>query len=55
MIEEYISLVKKYFWSLFGVVGIVSFWAGIWEGIAGLPYIVNPLISLIVGITLLLF
>jgi len=46
--------IKKYFWSLFGVVGIVAFWAGIWDGIGGLSYISSPLVSLIIGLTILI-
>ncbi|HLC91406.1 MAG TPA: hypothetical protein VJI15_06595 [Candidatus Nanoarchaeia archaeon] len=43
----------KYFWSLFGVVGVVLFWAGIWDGLGSLPYISNYWVSLIVGIAML--
>lgn len=46
--------VKKYFWSLLGIFGIVMFWAGIWDGIGNLPYLVNPLISLAVGSIILI-
>lgn len=42
--------IKRYFWSTFGVIGIVLFWAGVWDGIGSLPYLENPLISLIVGL-----
>ncbi len=44
--------VKQYFWKLFGVVGVVLFWAGLWDGVGSLPYISNPVISLIFGIIL---
>ena len=44
---------KKYFWSLFSIIGVVLFWIGVWEGIGGLPYISNPFISL--GVGLLMF
>jgi len=46
--------VKKYFWSLFGVIGVVCFWAGIWDGIGTLPYLENPLISLAFGLIILI-
>lgn len=46
---------KKYFWSLFGVLGIVFFWAGIWDGVGGLPYISIPWVSLLVGLAIILF
>lgn len=47
--------IRGYFWGLFGVLGIVLFWAGIWDGIGGLPYISTPWISLAVGLALLSF
>jgi len=50
-----VEKVGKYFWSFFGVIGIVLLWAGIWDGIGSLPFISNPLISLIVGICMLSF
>ena len=43
---------RQYFWRLFGVIGVVFFWAGLWDGVGSLPYISNPLISLIFGIIL---
>ena len=46
-------IVTKYFWSLFGVVGVVLFWAGIWDGLGSLPYISNYLVSLAVGLVML--
>lgn len=46
---------KHYGWSLFGAVGVITFWAGIWEGIGGLPYLENPLISFIIGMAMLTF
>ena len=52
MVELY--KLKHYFWSLFGVLGIVLFWAGIWDGIGTLPYLENPWISLLFGLTILL-
>src|SRR3989344_1810387 len=45
--------IKRYFWFLFGVLGIVFFWAGVWDGVGYLPYLINPLVSLIVGISIL--
>lgn len=50
-----LELVKRYFWSIFGVVGVVAFWAGIWDGIGSLPYLSNPLISLAIGLLMLTF
>ncbi len=43
---------KKYFWTLFGIIGVVLFWIGVWEGIGGLPYISNPFVSLITGLVM---
>ncbi len=45
--------IKKYFWYLFGVMGIVFFWTGTWDGLGNLWLLQNPLISFIVGIILL--
>ncbi|MEK6845854.1 MAG: RNA repair domain-containing protein [Nanoarchaeota archaeon] len=46
---------KQYFWSIFGAIGIIAFWAGVWEGIGGLPYLENAGVSLVVGLVLLTF
>jgi len=51
--ELLIQKSKQYFWSIFSAIGIVFFWAGVWDGIGSLPYIDNPLSNLIIGITLL--
>jgi len=51
---ELLDKLTKYFWFTFGVIGVILFWAGIWEGIGGLPYLVNPFISLAVGMGMLL-
>ena len=50
---EILDTAKHYFWSLFSVIAVVFFWAGVWDGIGYLPYLENPLISLIVGIVIL--
>ncbi len=44
---------KRYLWYFLGILGIVFFWAGIWDGIGGLLYLKNPWISLIIGLILL--
>lgn len=51
----FISLekLKNYFWSLFGAVGIIAFWAGVWEGIGGLPYLEMAWVSFLVGLVML--
>lgn len=46
--------VRHYFWSFFGAVGMICFWAGVWEGIGELPILDNPLISLAVGMAILI-
>lgn len=46
---------KQYFWYLFGIMGVVFFWAGVWDGIGSLPYVSNPWISLLIGIAMLTF
>lgn len=48
-----ITELKEYFWYIFGVIGVVFFWAGVWDGVGYLPYLENPWISLAVGLTLL--
>lgn len=45
---------KRYFWYFFGVLGVVFFWTGVWDGIGKLPYLSQPLISLAIGSVLLL-
>ena len=45
--------IKKYFWYIFGVMGVVFFWTGTWDGLGNLWLLQNPLISFIVGIILL--
>ena len=45
--------IKKYFWFIFGIMGVVFFWVGIWDGLGSLPYLENPIISFIVGILML--
>lgn len=44
---------KRYFWYALGVLGVLLFWAGFWDGVASLPYLENPFLSLAVGILLL--
>lgn len=44
---------KKYFWYLFGVMGVVFFWTGTWDGLGNIGWLQNPLISFIVGAILL--
>ncbi len=44
---------KKYFWYIFGLIGVVFFWVGVYDGPGYLPYVENPLVSIILGIALL--
>ncbi len=44
---------KSYFWYVFGIMGIVFFWTGIWDGIGNLGPLKNPLVSLLVGLAML--
>lgn len=45
---------KKYFWYIFGTIGVVFFWAGVWDGLGNIhPLLSNPWISFIIGITML--
>lgn len=46
--------IKKYFWYVFGIIGVVFFWAGVWDGLGYIhPIIANPWLSLVVGIIML--
>ncbi len=49
------DILKQYLWYLLGILGVVLFWAGMWDGIGNLSYLSNPWISLGVGIILLSF
>lgn len=45
---------KKYFWYVFGLIGVVFFWAGVWDGLGRIhPLVSNPFVSLVIGITML--
>ena len=45
---------RHYFWFFFGVMGVVFFWAGTWDGLGTLPYLENPWISLSIGLIMVL-
>jgi len=45
--------IKKYLIYIFGITGVVFFWAGIWDGLGNLSSLANPVISFIVGIILM--
>jgi len=47
------DMLKQYLWYLLGILGVVLFWAGMWDGIGNLSYLSNPLISLGAGVILL--
>ncbi len=44
---------KTYFWYFFGIMGVVFFWTGVWDGIGNISYLENPLISFGTGLILL--
>ncbi|HLC70700.1 MAG TPA: RNA repair domain-containing protein [Candidatus Nanoarchaeia archaeon] len=44
---------QRYFWYFFGVLGVVLFWAGVWDGVGNISFLKNPLLSLIIGLILL--
>ena len=46
---------KQHFWFIFSVMGIIFFWAGIWDGLANLPYIKAWWTSLLVGLGMFIF
>ncbi len=45
--------VKQYFMYFIGIAGVVFFWAGVWDGIGYLPYLENPLLSIVIGVSML--
>ncbi len=45
---------KQYFWYLFGIIGVVFFWIGVWDGIGNVGILKNPLVSVAIGITMLI-
>lgn len=48
-----LTQIKSYFWYVFGILGVVFFWTGVWDGVGNLWYFKNPLVSLIVGLVML--
>ncbi len=44
---------QRYFWYFFGVLGVVLFWAGVWDGVGHLGFLKDPFFSLVVGLILL--
>lgn len=45
---------KKYFWYVFGIIGVVFFWAGVWDGLGYIhPVIANPWLSFALGVLML--
>ena len=44
---------KSYCWYVFGIMGIVFFWTGVWDGIGNLGPLQNPLVSLLIGLAML--
>ncbi|MDO8656622.1 MAG: hypothetical protein Q7K45_05265 [Nanoarchaeota archaeon] len=46
--------IQRYFWYFFGVLGVVFFWTGVWDGVGNLGYLENPLVSLFIGTAMLL-
>lgn len=45
--------IKQYFWYIFGIIGIVFFWSGTWDGLGNLGPLENPIVSFMVGAFLL--
>ncbi|MEK6937586.1 MAG: RNA repair domain-containing protein [Nanoarchaeota archaeon] len=44
---------RHYLFAVIGVIGIVLFWAGLWDGIGSLWLLKNPLVSLAAGLVIL--
>lgn len=45
---------REHFWFLFGVVGVVFFWVGVWDGIGEISLLKKPLVSLAAGVAMLI-
>ena len=46
---------KQYFWYLLGMMGVIFFWSGVWDGLGNIGWLKHPLVSLLVGLVLLAF
>jgi len=46
---------KHFILSLFAATGIIMFWRGLWEIMADVPILEDPLVDLVAGLTLLAF
>lgn len=44
---------QRYWWYFFGVLGVVLFWAGVWDGVGNISFLKNPVFSLVIGLILL--
>ncbi len=44
---------KRYGWYFFGVMGVIFFWTGVWDGVGKLSYLKNPLVSLLLGLMMI--
>ncbi|MFA6461905.1 MAG: RNA repair domain-containing protein [Candidatus Woesearchaeota archaeon] len=53
MIQLTTENLRHYFWAMIGVIGIVLFWAGLWDGVGNLWFLQNPLVSLAAGVIIL--
>ncbi len=45
--------VKHLFWAFFSAVGVIAFWAGVWDGLGNLSYLEYPWVSLVAGLAML--
>ena len=45
--------IKPYCWYILGIAGVIFFWAGVWDGVGYLPFLVNPALSLAIGLMML--
>ena len=50
-----LATIKKYFWSIFGIMGVVFFWVGLWDGVGSLPYIEIWWVSMLTGLAMIAF
>jgi len=53
MVQLDFETLKHYLWAGIGVIGVVLFWVGLWDGVGNLWILVNPFVSLALGIVIL--
>ena len=50
-----IATFKRYFWFIFGFLGVTFFWVGLYDGSNRLPYLKLWWVSLLIGLAMFVF